>query len=33
MVVSVQGKHVWAAQICGAAEVLRETIGQPHVSS
>ncbi len=30
MVVSMQGKHVWAAQIWGAAEVLRETIGQPH---
>ncbi len=30
IVVSVQGKHAWAAQIWGAAEVLRETIGQPH---
>ncbi len=33
MVVSMQGKHVWAAQIWGAAEVLRETIGQPHAPS
>jgi DNA-binding NarL/FixJ family response regulator len=25
----MQGKHEWAAQIWGTAEVLRETIGQP----
>jgi predicted ATPase/DNA-binding CsgD family transcriptional regulator/predicted negative regulator of RcsB-dependent stress response len=30
MVVSMQGKYVWAAQIWGAAEILRETMGQPH---
>jgi DNA-binding NarL/FixJ family response regulator len=29
-VVSMQGKYVWAAQIWGAAEILRETMGQPH---
>lgn len=30
MVVSMQGKHAWAAQIWGAAEALRASIGQPH---
>jgi predicted ATPase/DNA-binding CsgD family transcriptional regulator len=30
MVVSMQGKYAWAAQICGAAEILRETMGQSH---
>ena len=29
-VVSMQGKYEWAAQIWGAAGVLRESIGQPH---
>ncbi len=29
-VVSMQGKYEWAAQIWGAAEVLRDSIGQPH---
>ena len=29
-VVSMQGKHAWAAQIWGAAAVLRDSIGQPH---
>jgi predicted ATPase/DNA-binding CsgD family transcriptional regulator len=29
VVVSMQGKYVWAAHIWGAAEVLRETMGQP----
>jgi DNA-binding CsgD family transcriptional regulator len=29
MLVSAQGKSMWAARLWGAAEVLRETIGQP----
>jgi DNA-binding NarL/FixJ family response regulator len=30
MEVSMQGKHMWAAQMWGASQVLRETRGQPH---
>ena len=29
-VVSMQGKYEWAAQIWGAAGVMRDSIGQPH---